>query len=74
MFHEHDETVAREKSESVVTNRNQYTTGDKSDDGFNFGIRNDDTDPAVKDEGFEFRYYDEFIYYIFIIRFHEIQE
>lgn len=69
MFHEHDEMVAREKSESVIINSNQYTTDDESDDGFSFGIRNDDTNPAVKDEGFEFRYYNEFTYYIFIMYF-----
>lgn len=70
MFLEHDEMVAREKSESVVINHKQYTTGDDFDDGFSsFGIRNDDTNPAVKDDGFEFRYYNEFTYYIFIMRF-----
>lgn len=69
MLHEHDQMVAREKSESIVINRNQYSTGDESDDGFSFRIRNDDTNPVVKDEGFEFRYYNLLIMYLCVSRY-----
>ncbi|XP_024877465.1 tolloid-like protein 2 isoform X4 [Temnothorax curvispinosus] len=55
VLHEHDQMVAREKSEPIMIDRNQYSTGDESEDGFSFSARNDDTNPAVKDEGFEFR-------------------
>ncbi|XP_071577832.1 tolloid-like protein 2 isoform X1 [Temnothorax nylanderi] len=55
VLHEHDRMVAREKSEPIMIDRNQYSTGDESEDGFSFSARNDDTNPAVKDEGFEFR-------------------
>ncbi|XP_032664724.1 tolloid-like protein 2 isoform X1 [Odontomachus brunneus] len=49
------EVLIQEKSESIMVDRNQYNTGGKSADGFSFNSRNDDTNPAVKDEGFEFR-------------------
>lgn len=58
MFHEHDEMVVQEKPEPIMINRNQYSTGDETDDGFSFSARNDDINSAVKKEGFEFRYHD----------------
>lgn len=39
-----------------MVDRNQYSMGGESDDGFNFNARMDDTNSAVKNMGFEFRY------------------
>lgn len=60
--------LVQEKSESIMVDRNQYNMDGKSADGFSFNPKNDDTNPAVKDEGFEFRYYNE---YVFV--FHALQ-
>jgi len=54
MLNEH-EVLVQKKPEPIMINRNQYSTGAESDDGFSFSDRNDDTNPAVKDEGVEFR-------------------
>jgi len=51
----HDQMIVQEKLEPIMIDRNQYSTD--NDDGFSFSSRNDDTNPAVKDEGFRFRYY-----------------
>lgn len=65
-LHEHDKVVIQEKPESIMVNRNQYNMGSESGDGFSFNTKNDDINPIVKDEGFEFRYNK---FPIFITRF-----
>ncbi|XP_014469873.1 PREDICTED: bone morphogenetic protein 1-like [Dinoponera quadriceps] len=50
---EHDKVFIQEKP--IMVDRNQYNMDGKSADGFRSNARNDDTNPAVKDVGFEFR-------------------
>lgn len=57
MLAEHDDAVVQKKSKSIMIDRNQYSMGGESDGGFSFNDRSDDTNPAVKNEGFAFRYY-----------------
>lgn len=61
--------VGQEKPEPTMIDRNQYSMGDETYDGFSFNARNDDSNSAVKDEGFEFRYYNEFMYLICASRY-----
>ncbi|XP_029672193.1 tolloid-like protein 2 [Formica exsecta] len=55
MLAEHDDAVVQKKSKSIIIDRNQYSMGGESDGGFSFNDRSDDTNPAVKNEGFAFR-------------------
>nr|XP_012228893.1 PREDICTED: bone morphogenetic protein 1-like [Linepithema humile] len=55
ILHEHDEAIVEEKQEPIMVDRNQYSMGGESDDGFNFNARMDDTNSAVKNMGFKFR-------------------
>ncbi|XP_011644936.1 dorsal-ventral patterning protein tolloid-like isoform X3 [Pogonomyrmex barbatus] len=47
--------MIQKKPGSITIDRNQYSVDDESDDSFTFIARNDDTNPAVKNEGFKFR-------------------
>lgn len=53
---EHNEAVVQKKPELIMIDRNQYSMDGKFD-GFSFNDRSDDINPAVKNEGFAFRYY-----------------
>lgn len=57
LLNEHEEAIVQRTPESIMIDRNQYSMGGESDGSFNFNARSDDTNPAVKDEGFVFRYY-----------------
>ncbi|CAL1683040.1 unnamed protein product [Lasius platythorax] len=55
LLNEHEEAIVQRTPESIMIDRNQYSMGGESDGSFNFNARSDDTNPAVKDEGFVFR-------------------
>ena len=52
---EQQHVVALGKSEPIMVDRNQYSTGTESMDGFQFGSENNGNNQETKDQGFELR-------------------
>lgn len=69
MLTEHGDAVIKKKSKSIMIDRNQYRMDGEPDGGFNFNHRSDDINPAVKNEGFAFRYYIINVYLLFFVRY-----
>lgn len=47
--------VSQGKPEPIMVDRNQYSMGGEFEDEFSFNVRNEDTNPEIKEEGIEIR-------------------
>lgn len=52
---EGESLLSRGKSEPIMVDRNQYNMGAEFEDEFSFNVRNEDTNPEIKEEGIEIR-------------------
>ncbi|KAL2720343.1 bone morphogenetic protein 1 [Vespula squamosa] len=52
---EEESVVPQGKPEPIMVDRNQYSMGGEFEDEFSFNVRNEDTNPEIKEEGVEIR-------------------
>lgn len=52
---EEESMVPQGKPEPIMVDRNQYSMGGEFEDEFSFNVRNEDTNPEIKEEGVEIR-------------------